>query len=128
MLSIDQTFLDAKLGAKGLWRSGQISIGFAPSVLIPITERDLQNEFLNLPIDLSYMLSQSLYVGVQSGIRTPFEGIGDAYSIPVALGGLLMINPNLSAALAFSLDKVAGGGGGAGVDARSLSLIFGYTM
>ena len=74
------------------------------------------------------MLSPKLYVGVQSGISTPFEGAGDAYVVPVALGGLLMLSEKLMATAAISLDAVTSGAGGGATDARSLSVALGYSM
>ena len=133
-LSIDATIFSGKVGAKGFWRSGKISVGFAPSVLIGVTERGAGNkETLNFPVDLSFMLSQEFHVGVQSGITTPFEAIGDTYRVPVALGALYMINPQIMAAAAFSLDRVAGGtpegqvAPGAAAN-RSIYFMLGYTM
>ena len=132
-LAIDGLTLAGKVGGKGFWRSGQISVGFAPSVLIGVTDRAANKERLNLPVDLSYMLSQSLYVGVQTGISTPFEGAGDAYVVPVALGGLLMLSEKLMVTAAFSLDAVTSGApegaeAPGAIDTRSFSLALGYTM
>ncbi len=129
MVAIDGTVLAAKVGGKGFYRSGSISIGFSPNIFIGITERGAGNkELLNLPVDLSYMLSPTFYVGVQTGISTPFEGIGDAYVVPVALGGLLMLSEKLTATAAFSLDAVTSGAGGGAADARSIGVALGYSM
>ena len=128
-LSIANTALAAKLGLKGLLRSGKLGIGFAPSVLVPVTERDVQNEILNLPVNLTFGLSPKLSVGVQSGVSTPFEAIGDSYRVPLALGGFFMVNPKVSAAATFSLDAVLTGvAGDSPADARSFNFTLGYLM
>ena len=127
--SVDGTLLAAKLGGKGIWRSGSLSVGFSPNVFIGITKRDAGNkELLNVPVDLSFTMSPKLSLGVQTGVTTPFENIGDSYRVPVALGAFYMISEKLSAAAAFSLDKVAGGGEGNGIKARSVSFVLGYLM
>ena len=108
-LSIDATTLAAKVGGKGIWRSGN-------------------KERFYIPVDLSFMMSPKLSVGVQTGITDTFEAAGDNYVVPVALGGYLMISEKISASAAFSFDRVTSGGEGNGIDARSVSFVLGYLM
>ena len=136
-LSFDPLLLDIKVGVRGMWRAGRIGVGFAPSVFFAVTERGDEGgnyERLFVPVDLSFMVSSSLSVGVQSGVAGTFQNLGADYTVPVALGGLFMINPKIMVAAAFSLDRVTGGET-EGVDdprgtadVRSASLTLGYTM
>jgi hypothetical protein len=127
-LAIDGTVLAAKVGGKGIWRSGNLSVGFAPNIFIGVTKRDVNKERFNIPVDLSLMVSPKLSVGVQTGVTDTFSGAGDNYTVPVALGGYLIISEKLSASAAFSFDRVTSGGEGNGIDARSLSFVLGYLM
>ncbi len=131
-LSIDLSFFSAKLGIKGVSRSGKLAIGFAPSLLVAVTNRgdDGGNlDRINLPVDVNYMMSSSLHVGLQSGITDTLEHLGDNYSIPIALGATYLITPKMSLAGALSLDSVLDANDATGAtDLRSLSLSLGYMM
>jgi hypothetical protein len=127
-VAIDGTVLAAKVGGKGIWRSGNISVGFSPNIFIGVTKRDVNKENFNLPVDLSFMMSPKLSLGVQTGVSDTFEGAGDNYNVPVALGAYLMISEKLSASAAFSLDRVVSGGDGNGIKARTVSFVLGYLM
>jgi hypothetical protein len=136
-LSFDPQLLDVKIGGRGMWRAGRIGVGFAPSVLVALTERGDEGgnkDQLLVPVDLSFMVVNGLYLGVQSGIAGTLQGFGESYTVPVAFGGLFMINPKIMVAAAVSFDRVTGGTP-EGVedtlgtaDRRSASLILGYTM
>lgn len=135
-LALDPLFMDVKLGVKGMWRSGSIGIGFAPSVLIALTKRGDEggnNDQINIPVDVSYMLSPKLHIGVQTGIYSTLQNFGDVYGVPLALGALFILSPKINVAAAFSLDRVTGGSpegvdGPGAADTRSLSVLFGYMM
>jgi hypothetical protein len=140
-LSIDpgtdlDPYIDVKLGLRGLWRSGAISVGFAPSFLIALTERpdDGANaDQLFLPVHLAYRIGSRLDLGVQSGILGRLKEFGDNYAVPVALGGVFALGESVSLAAAFSFDRVTGGtpegqeAPGA-ADLRSFSLMLGYML
>jgi hypothetical protein len=126
----DPLGLHVKLGASGLYRSGRIGLGFAPSGFIRLTERDAGNDSLFLPVQLGFAATPALTIGAQTGVHAPFERFGDEYTIPVALGGVYLIHPQMFAAGSFSLDRLFGGGDGApgAFDLRSLNLTFGYML
>jgi hypothetical protein len=126
--AIDPFILSAKVGVKGRKMAGKLMIGFAPSVHIGITKRDEGNtkEVLSLPIDVHYMVSPKLAVGLQTGIQGPFDGFGDGYRVPVGLGGVFMLNEKMMAGASFNLLRVAGFEGPGAADLRSLNVFFGF--
>ena len=139
-VSFDASFYSAKVGARGALRSGRIGVGVVPSVLVAITERgDVDGDSggnldrIQLPVDLALHFTPSFQIGVQSGIRGSLQHFGDDYTVPVALGAILMVNEHILAAASFSLDRVAGatpeGTDGPGAaDLRSASLMLGYML
>jgi hypothetical protein len=133
-------FIDAKLGLRGMWRSGKIGVGFAPSLFFALTERGdppdgaNNNDQLFLPVDVGFMVTPALALGVQSGIAGSLQNFGEDYVVPVALGGVFNINAKMVLAAAFSLDRVTGGtpegveDTSGAADRRSFSLVFGYML
>lgn len=112
-----------KLGIKGRKMSGKMAIGFNPNIYIGLNSRDGGNkEYLNVPVDVMFMASDKLGVGVQTGIQGPLSHFGDFYAIPVSLGAMFHVNDNLSAGAAFNLLRVAGFEGPGAADLRTLSL------
>jgi hypothetical protein len=128
----DPLGLHVKVGASGLYRAGRIRFGLAPSLFVRLTDRDVGDgaDSLFLPVQLGFAVNPELVIGAQTGIHAPFERFGDQYTVPVALGGVYLIHPQMFAAGSFSLDRVFGGGdGGPGAfDLRSLNLTFGYML
>lgn len=119
----DPMQLGVKLGVDGMKMSGKLAIGFKPNIYIGLTERDSGNkETLNVPVDVMYMASDKLGVGVQTGITGPLDGFGDFYSIPVSIGAMFKANDNLSVGGSFNLLRVAGFEGPGAADIRTLSL------
>lgn len=120
-------------GAEALVRSGKLGVHVKPTIYIGLNERDdmtaPNTEFVNVPVSLLVAAWPRLQLGVQSGIAGPVDGFGDAYRVPVAAMTSYAFLPNLTGAIAFSLDRVTGGGGSAAgmtspgaLDTRSLTL------
>ena len=122
--------LTLKAGVRGMYRSGQIAVGFAPNVYIGLTEREEagNKEAIAVPVDVTFMASPQLGVGVQTGIFGSFDGFGDNYVVPLAVGAMYMINPQMVVAGAFSLDRVIGFEGPDAFDLRSINISFGYML
>jgi len=128
----------AKVGVKGMYMAGKIMVMFAPNIYLGFNKRDGADdgmggvvggnkEVLNIPVAVGFAASPALHVGVQTGIRGPLDGFGDGYTLPISLGGMFKLNPNMGIFGAFSLNAVANGFGDGGpdpADLRSLSLGF----
>lgn len=144
--SFDPFALSLKVGMVGMWHSRRIAVEFSPSLFLGITQRDIDmttgrggnREVVNLPLAVMYMVLPDLALGLQSGLTGIVDppgslGFGDTYSVPVALGAMYYVSPQLMIGGAFSFDRVAGGAppGTSGPSAsklRSLDLLVGYRM
>jgi hypothetical protein len=127
--ALDPDFLlGAKVGVKGRYMAGKIGIGFNPNVYIGFTERDAGNkEVLNVPVDLGFMVNPKIMVGLQTGITGPLDGFGDAWSLPVSVGGVFTATPNINVGASFNLLRVASGvDGNEAFDNRSLTVFAEY--
>ena len=119
--SLDPNMLGLKVGVRGRWMSGKIAVHFAPNIMIGLTKRDGGNkEFISVPVMVGYMVSDKLHAGAQVGIAGPLDGFGDAYSIPVGVGAMFMVNQNLGVAGSFNFWNLAGKGSSA--DFRDLTI------
>ena len=81
-----------------------------------------------MPFSVLHATTSALQLGVQTGIAAPVDGFADAYRVPVGMLANYAVMPGLNASLAFSLDRVTGGGtmAGGALDARSLTLTVGW--
>jgi hypothetical protein len=122
----DPMFADLKLGLAGAWRSGKISVMFAPSIFIGLTERDFNKEILFIPVGAMFAANPKLAVGAQTGIAGPLDGFGDAYIVPLSLGGHYAVSDKVMVGAAFSFLNIAGKESSA--DFRALNLMLGYMM
>ena len=119
--TLDPSQLGLKVGVRGRWMSGKIGVFFSPNIYIGLTKRDGGNkEQLSIPVMVGYMVSDKLHAGVQTGIAGPLDGFGDAYMIPVGVGAMFMVNPNLGVAGSFNFINLAGKGSTA--DFRDLTI------
>lgn len=120
--------LAAKVGIRGRKMMDKLSIGFAPNISVGLNVRDDagNKEYLAVPVDVMFAANPKLMVGVQTGIEGPLDEFGDSYSLPVGLGGMYMLNDNMSAGAAFVLHRVAGFEGPDAADLRSLAVFFNW--
>lgn len=126
--------LAVKLGVSARWHSGPLAVELQPNLFLGVTNRTVASgvagaaditvngETLNLPVTALYTIAPKIDVGGQLGFILPLENTGDAYSIPLSLGGFYTVSESLNVSLAFSLPRLVGGGSGTGVDVRTLTL------
>ncbi|MDQ3370204.1 MAG: hypothetical protein M3680_32710 [Myxococcota bacterium] len=139
--NVDPFRVGVGLGGEALVHAGPVAVHFKPTIYIGVNERGGETladgtmigpnqEFLNLPLALLVPATPALQLGVQTGVAAPLDGFADAYRIPVAVMGNLAVTSSMTAGLAFSFDRVAGGDGGMTapgmMDTRSLTLSLGW--
>ena len=83
-------------------------------------------EKINVPVGATFAVNPKLMVGAQTGISGYLDGFGDAYFIPLTLGGMYMVSDTLGAGAFFSFDNIAGNNSSA--DFRSLQLAVHYMV
>ena len=105
-----------------------VALFLDPQLGIGVTGRDEvtgTKEALFIPVELEYQAGAALQLKLFTGISGPFDGFGDAYQVPLGVGGLYNVNTRFDLGLRFSFDnllgKVPAGVGRA--DLRSLSLL-----
>ncbi len=122
----DMLLAGLKAGADIGYATGKIMILASPILYIGVTERDYNKESLHVPVMVGYMVSNKLHAGVQTGIAGPLDGFGDAFRVPVTLGGMYAVSPKISAGAGFSFFNLAGKGGSA--DSRALNIFVNYNL
>lgn len=132
--------LAVKLGAVGRYRPGpesKLAVDFAPSLSFGVTEREPapmttvgNKEVFALPVTVLYAAAPKITAMVQTGIVIPFEAAGDAFFVPLSLGGSYQIDKQLTVEAAFSLPLLLGGDAlpATGIDARSFTIGGGYAF
>ena len=143
--SFDPFALRLKVGVVGMWHSRRIAVELAPSMFLGLTQRNVDvttgrggnREVANLPVTVMYMVLPGLTLGLQSGVTgvidPPSLSSGGTYSVPVALGAMYHLSPQLMIGGAFSFDRVAGGApaaasGPSASTLRSVDLVVGYRL
>lgn len=118
----------------------QLALEANPNVFIGVTKRDgevdmmgnalapANKEMFALPITAGYAVVPKLTATAQIGVLTPFEDVGDNWSLLASLGARYRVNHHLDLGLAFALPRLAGGGEGTGIDARTLTLGVAYAL
>jgi len=108
--TFDPFGLALKAGINGSFTTGKIMVKFAPNIFLGLTERDSGNkEILNVPVAVGFGVNEQLHVGVQTGIRGPLDGFGDAYTVPLSLGAMYAVNANLGVAATFGFNALVNG-------------------
>jgi hypothetical protein len=124
-VSIDQRFVDVKLGAQASYRTGKVTATLSPSVFVGVTERAMGNEgTVFAPGSISVQLSRDWLVAMGGGVATPIADPTGGWT--VRLGSIVRyrVRPGLFVAGSLFLPKLAGGAAvdGTGVDARVANL------
>ncbi len=119
----DPFFLNLKLGVVGKWQ-GPIAVIFNPNITVGITERDAGNEeVLTVPVAAMYDITDSIGVGLQTGVVVPFVDAGNLWRIPLTLGGRFVLTNAVWVEAAFTLPALVGGDFNAtGFDGRVFTL------
>lgn len=117
-----------KVGVRGRKMiNDKMAVGFAPSITVGVNSRDGNGDFIAVPVDIHYAVNEKLMAGLQTGVEGDLDGFGDNYALPIAIGGVYMLNANMNVGGAFVLHRIVGGLEGPGAaDLRSLALFFGW--
>lgn len=127
---LDPFVMSGKIGAVFSKQVSSFQLLLAPNFQLGFTERDAGNkEVLNIPVSLLYPLSDTLGLGVQSGVSLPLSDTGDLWRLPLSLVGQTLVSEKYYVYGAFTLGALAGGELlETGADARALTLGAGATL
>lgn len=129
--SIDNSDAMLALGAAGKAHfSDRVALYFDPQIGLALNDRDVNDDYLFLPLELQYQLSSPTQLKLLSGVNGSLDAFGDTYQIPVGVGLVQNINENLDIGARFSFDNLLGetGEGVGRADARSIGVLANLRM
>jgi hypothetical protein len=96
-----------------------------PKIAIALTERDIQDDALYIPVELQLQAGASTTLKLLTGLAGGLSAFGDTYEVPVGFGLLQNLTRHFDLGVRFSFDNLLGhetpGIGRA--DTRSLALL-----
>jgi hypothetical protein len=102
-----------------------VALLFDPQIGITLAHRDAYKDQLFIPIELQFQMGAAVELKVLSGVAGQLSALGDTNRVPLGLGLVGNINPNVDLGLRFSFDDLLGHepAGGSRTDERSLALL-----
>ncbi len=132
-LSLDPFQLSVRAGLRGRLTSGNLIIGFSPSIFAGVTDRDAGNkEFIWVPIFLGYRATPKVIAAVGTGIKGPLDGFGDAWTVALVPQVLYSLSAKIGLGISFAMPRILGAGAlpdaQKGIDFRFLQAWVSYTL
>lgn len=129
--SIDNSNAMATIGAAGKAHINEkMALYFDPQIGLALNDRDVNDDYLFLPLELQYQLGAPTQLKLLSGISGSLDAFGDTYQIPVGVGLVHNLTEQVDLGARFSFDNLLGetqeGVGRA--DARSLGVLANFRM
>ncbi len=129
--SIDDTSAMAAIGAAGKAHlNDKMALYFDPQIGLALNDRDVNDDYLFLPLELQYQLGAPTQLKLLSGINGSLDAFGDTYQIPVGVGVVHNITEHVDLGARFTFDNLLGetpeGVGRA--DTRSLGVLANFRM
>jgi len=88
--------------------SDVVALFFDPQIGITLSNRSSYEDYLFVPVELQFQAAPALSVKVLTGITGPLSGFSDAYRVPLGLGVVGNVSPNIDLGLRFSFDNLLG--------------------
>jgi len=109
VLSIDQSFTAVGLGLAGKYHfNDKVSLFFDPQVLPVLSDRDLLDDGLFVPLEVQLQAAEPTTVKLLTGINGSLQAFGDTYEVPVGIGIVQNISESLDVGVRFSFDNLLG--------------------
>lgn len=124
------TAVRAKLGVRGQYRSGKVSIDYAPSFFLTAVADLVAGDFFNgdliphelsIPVSVGYWVADTFVMSLQSGIRGDITQLSANYQVPVAFGGMLQMRRGFWLGGTLFFPDLAGVAGS--MESRSLQIV-----
>lgn len=126
--SFDPMLLSLRAGVVGHFAaSDKLAVVYDPRISIGLTERDGGNkEQIDVPVWLWFGVNDKIKAYAHTGIRGPLDGFGDAFVVPVGVGGNFGVNDKMTVGADFHFLNLAGKNSSA--DGRALGVRVVYAM
>ena len=85
-----------------------VALLFDPQIGISLKDRDAYKDMLYVPLELQLQASRAVALKLLSGVTGQLSSLGDTYQVPVGLGVVANLTPNLDLGLRFSFDNLLG--------------------
>lgn len=124
--SFDPTLMSLALGFAGKARlSDRFAIYYDPKVAIALTERDIQDDALYIPLELQFQAAAPTTLKLLTGLSGELSAFGDTYQIPFGVGVMQNLNEHFDLGARFSFDNLLGETpeGADSTDARSFAIL-----
>lgn len=88
--------------------SDVVALFFDPQIGITLSNRSIYEDYLFVPVELQFQAAPAVSVKVLTGITGQLSGFGDNYRVPLGLGVVGNVSPNIDLGLRFSFDNLLG--------------------
>jgi hypothetical protein len=85
-----------------------VALLFDPQIGISLKDRDAYKDQLYVPLELQLQASRAVSLKLLTGVTGQLSSLGDTYRIPVGVGVVANLTPNLDLGLRFSFDDLIG--------------------
>lgn len=125
----DPTLLMWTVGFTGKFHfTDVVALFFDPQLGIILTNRDDYDERLYIPLELQFQTSQAVSLKILSGVSGAMSELGDTAQVPLGLGLVANVSPNIDLGVRFSFDNLRGDvpEGASATDRRSFGLLVNF--
>lgn len=129
--SFDPSVTSLAIGVAGKAHFGEnAALFFDPQFGIALSDRDLNDDQLYVPVELQYQAAVPTSIKLLTGISGSLSEFGDTYQVPVGLGLMQNINEHIDLGARFSFDNLLGETpeGVERTDARSVAVLANLRM
>jgi len=99
-------------------KAGKVAVFARPRLYVGLSNRDLQGDVVEIPVDLSYQLQPQTALSLETGVIGTLDNLSDNNQIPVGFAALFAINEKIDIGAAMRFTNLAGSDGG--IDGREL--------
>ncbi|WP_428265302.1 hypothetical protein [Haliangium sp.] len=99
------------MGVRAHMGGGSFALFLDPSVYVGLVGRDRKAEYVDVPIQLQFQLSDQNAAFLRTGVRGAMRDIGENAEVPVGIGGLFALGRRLDVGAEFLFNNLLGTGG-----------------
>lgn len=124
--SFDPSTMVVAVGAAGSYHvNDAVAITFDPQLGIALSDRDVNDDALYVPLELQFQAGDRSTLKLLSGLSGSLSAFGDTLQVPVGLGATRNLTAHVDLGARFSFDNLLGHqlDGVSATDTRSLALL-----